>query len=364
MATIEINMHKRFLLAALQQAWLGRGICAPNPSVGAVAVHLGNIIAEAWHQGPGLAHAEQAVLAKLPPSLSQVTLYVTLEPCNHWGRTPPCVDAIIAYGVTTVVYAYKDPNELVAKNNSTLMLTKQGVNVIYYPLEEIEDFYKPYHYWLQTKRPWVVVKIAQSLDGKIAGKKGERVSISNHLCQQFTHKKRLQADAILTTASTINKDDPLLNVRHEVAHPVSKPIVIINNREGVNPKAKIFSTAQHCYLFDKDSKRAENLKLGTLKKEKKISYHTVNSQNNRLDLLEILTFLGELGMHEVWVEAGAELFNALHQLKLVQQTYIYIAPIILGKEAPLFYENDFFNNPHSISWQQMDDNMIASMLWG
>lgn len=97
-------MHEQFLLAALEQAKLGRGFCAPNPSVGAVAVQNGNIIAQAWHRGAGTPHAEQLLLSQIPPQTPGVTLYVTLEPCNHWGKTPPCVDAIINHGIEEVVF--------------------------------------------------------------------------------------------------------------------------------------------------------------------------------------------------------------------------------------------------------------------
>ena len=183
------SMHKEYLLSALEQAKLGRGICAPNPSVGAVAVCQDQILAKAWHPGAGQPHAEQVLLSRMPPLCQDVTLYVTLEPCNHWGRTPPCVDAIIAYGIKRVVYAYADPNPVVSTNNTPKILADHGIEVIHYPLAEIDAFYQSYTHWLATRKPWVTVKIAQSLDGHIAGPKGTRISISNSKCAQFTQKK-------------------------------------------------------------------------------------------------------------------------------------------------------------------------------
>src|SRR3990167_3715293 len=176
-------MHKDFMLAALDLVWLGRGICSPNPSVGAVLVHNQQIIAKAFHPGAGQLHAEQLVLDQLPADgLTNLTLYVTLEPCNHWGRTPPCVDAIINHRIDKVVFAFRDPNPLVVKNNTPHLLEEKGIEVIHYPLPEIDLFYQSYQYWFDTKRPWVTAKIAQSLDGKIGGFNGERLRLSNAEC--------------------------------------------------------------------------------------------------------------------------------------------------------------------------------------
>ena len=133
-------MHEKFLLAALEQAELGQGLCAPNPSVGAVAVQNGNIIAQAWHKGSGTPHAEQLLLAQIAPKTPGVSLYITLEPCTHWGKTPPCVDAIIEHGIEQVFFAYLDPNPLVAQNNSAKKLEAQGIQATHIPLPVIDAF--------------------------------------------------------------------------------------------------------------------------------------------------------------------------------------------------------------------------------
>ena len=151
-------MHKKFLLAALEQARLGQGFCAPNPCVGAVAVQNGIIIAQACHRGAGTPHAEQLLLAQIPPKTPGVSLYISLEPCNHWGRTPPCVDAIINHGIEQVIFAYLDPNPVVAKNNSSERLRAHGIKVTHYPVEEITEFYKSYTQWTLTRKPRVRLK--------------------------------------------------------------------------------------------------------------------------------------------------------------------------------------------------------------
>lgn len=349
-------MHEQFLLAALNQAKLGRGICAPNPSVGAVAVHKGKIIAQTWHRGAGTPHAEQLLLEQLPKNISEITLYVTLEPCNHWGKTPPCVDAIIQYGVKRVVYAYRDPNPIIIANNTPRVLNEHGVEVFHYPLPEIDDFYQSYRYWTLTNKPWVTVKLAQSLDGKIAGAKGARVQLSNALCEAFTHQKRRQCDVILTTARTINQDDPKLNVRLSGVEE-AKPVAIIDSHATVNPEANVFSTAKHCHIY-----HSEQCVPSTIHSNS--TCHAMPATKGLLDLSAVISHLGKLGYHDVWVEAGGALFSALHLAQLVNKTYIYVVPKVLGESAISAYHHaDIFNSACNVSWQTMGDNMIASLDW-
>lgn len=348
-------MHKQFLLAALEQARIGQGRCAPNPSVGAVAVHNNQIIAQTRHGGPGTPHAEPLLLDMLSQPLEDVTLYTSLEPCNHWGRTPPCVDAIIRRGIRRVVCAYRDPNPIVSQNDTPAIFQRHGVEFIHYPLPEIDSFYESYRYWTFTKKPWVTVKIAQTFDGKIAGAHGERISVSNKNCAVFTHQQRLEADVILTTASTVNQDDPLLNVRLSDT-ACSKPVAILDRSAILNPQARIFKSASHCHVYYAEGVSAPKLNNCTA--------HFVPETSGKLDLEAVISHLGTLGYHDVWVEAGAVLFNALHAQKLVNRTYVYLAPMALGQAAtPLYTEGDIFSEAASVGWQLVDDNVIAAFDW-
>lgn len=354
-------MHKQFLLAALEQARLGRGRCAPNPSVGAVAVQYGKIIAQSWHRGAGTPHAEVLLLESLPKNCPDVTLYVTLEPCNHWGRTPPCVDAIIKHGIKKVVYGYSDPNPKVRANNTSALLTERGVIALHYPLPEIDCFYQSYRHWMLTNNPWVTAKIAQTFDGKIGTALGVRTVISNPLCAEFTHKNRLHSDVILTTARTINLDDPLLTVRLS-NQTLAKPVAIIDSHLTLNPKAKVLAQASHCHVYHGD--HLLDVPKLTLQ-QTSCSYHAMPLLNDdRLDLSAIINHLGSLGYHDVWVEAGGELFNALHNAGLVNRTYVYLVPKVLGEAAiPAWRNTDLFHCASSITWQTMGDNMIAQFDW-
>lgn len=348
-------MHKKFLLAALDQARLGQGHCAPNPCVGAVAVQNETIIAQACHSGAGTPHAEQLLLTQIPPKMPGVTLYISLEPCNHWGRTPPCVDAIINHGVEEVVFAYLDPNPVVAKNNSSDKLRAHGIKVTYYPVDEITDFYKSYSHWTLTKMPRVTVKIAQTLNGKIGRAVGERIILSNTQCEEFTHQMRAATDVILTTARTIQLDNPKMNVRlGQQEH--AKPVAIIDRQLGLNQQSIIFSTAAHCHVYHCNEQEISYPANSTL--------HLMPMKNGAMDLDAVICHLGELGYHDVWVEAGGALFSALHQEKLVHRTYLYIVPSILEHDAISAYQQSgIFDREHTISWHAMGDNMIACLDW-
>lgn len=350
-------MHKAFMRVALAQAQLGRGQCAPNPSVGAVVVQQGRVIASAYHLGAGQPHAEYAVLKQIDPGSPDLTLYVTLEPCNHWGRTPPCVDSIIAHGVQHVVYAYADPNPLVAENNTPALLQARGIAVTHCPMPEVDRFYQSYAHWLYTKRPWVTVKMAQSLDAKIAGKEGLRLSISNEECRQLTHQQRLESDVILTTAQTLIRDNPQLNARlGHATHAKSLAILDTHLRLPHTIQAACLAKKVHIYY---DHTQA------VLNPHPDWQYHPMPIQHKRLDLAAVLTHLGQQGYHDVWVEAGAHLFSALHENRLVNRTYWYVAPKHIGAQGLDASAKPIdFKHTKAMTWTVLGDNAVLTIDWG
>ncbi len=349
-------MHEQYLLAALEQAKLGRGRCAPNPSVGAVAVKDGKIIARAWHQGAGSAHAEKLLITQFAAHTPGVTIYVTLEPCNHWGRTPPCTEAIITHGIEKVVYAYSDPNPVVAKNNTPKKLCDSHIGCLLVPVPEIETFYQSYKHWTETGLPRVTAKIAQTLDGKIAGPQGQPRRLSNEACKTFTHQLRRQADLILTSAQTINTDDPQLNVRLD-GHHESKHLAVVDQHLKLNMDACALKLARHTHVF-------HSAAIPSPESRECVSFHPITVRQDHLDLEAILTVLGGLGYHDVFVEAGGGLFSALHKAGLVHRTYIYLVPMTLQTEATSAYPvDDVFQPGARISWLEMKDNMILCLDW-
>lgn len=347
-------MHKQFLLAALEQARIGLGVCAPNPCVGAVAVQNGKIIAQTSHRGAGTPHAEQLLLAQIPPKTPGVSLYISLEPCNHWGRTPPCVEAIINHGgIEHVIFAYADPNPIVAQNNSTAQLRAHGIKVTHYSVDEISKFYESYTHWTLTREPRVTVKMAHTLNGKI-GRADERVMLSNSLCETFTHQMRAATDVILTSARTIRVDNPRLNVRLGTKEQ-AKPVAIIDRQLTLDKGATIFSTAAHCHIYHCEARDVVYTNS---------SLHWVPMLDGGMDLSAVIKHLGELGYHDVWVEAGGAIFSALHHAGLVHRTYLYLVPASLEQNAISAYQqNGIFNRPHTVSWQVMNDNIVACIDW-
>lgn len=348
-------MHEHFMLAALKQAWLGRGQCAPNPAVGAVAVRDDSIIAQAFHSGAGSLHAERKLFESLPMDCRDLTIYVTLEPCNHWGKTPPCLDILIERGVKQVVYGHADPNPIVSQNNTPEQLRKHGIEVIFYPLFEVAHFYRSYDYWIKTKRPWVTVKIAQTFDGKIAGPKGARIQLSNSICSEFTHEHRQHTDVILTTAKTINQDNPMLNARLNGVS-IAKPVAILDRGGRLRCDAHVYKTASRCLIYHGSKHPLSENTPGNV--------YVLPETSLGLDLKALFTHLGGLGFHDVWVEAGSRLFCALHREYLVNTTHIYLVPNVLGDDHLSLYDAfDFFERPHQVSWKALKDNVLGTFEW-
>lgn len=348
-------MHEHFMQLALEEAWRGRGHCSPNPSVGAVAVVGNKIIAKGFHKGVGTAHAERAVLDQIPSYLEGLTLYVTLEPCNHWGRTPPCVNMIIEKKVSQVIYGFKDPNPLVKANDTPGLLERAGISVLYYPLEKISAFYHSYQYWTLRKLPWVTVKNAQSFDGKIAGPQGKPQAISNQACELFTHFHRRHSDLILTTSRTVLADNPRFTARYEGLEE-KKVLGLIDRRLQLTGKERLFQSAKACHIFYEANKPLRQ-------SIPNVDYHPIPLTEAGLDLKGVIECLGELGYHDVWVEGGGSLFSALHEAGLVQRTFLYFSPQLLGENATPLYQGKVFSRQSKVSWQIKEDNVIACLDW-
>jgi diaminohydroxyphosphoribosylaminopyrimidine deaminase / 5-amino-6-(5-phosphoribosylamino)uracil reductase len=283
----------------------------------------------------GAPHAEVAALADLTPEeTAGAQLYITLEPCCHWGKTPPCTDLIIRHKISHVIYGFRDPHPAVAGKGQQILLDA-GINCSHQPLPEIDAFYASYDYWLKTGRPWVTAKLALSLDGCIAGEKGEPMTLTGSAAQQFTHRQRLQSDAILTTARTICRDNPQLNIRLE-NQVTTKPIYVLDRHKEVLPSARIFKTGAPVILLQED-----------------------------ITLREILDKIGKDGIHDLWVEAGGTCFSAFIEAKLVQRAFIYVAPIWLGEQAQRAFKraDDLFVNANSRVWQVLGEDVVCEMRW-
>lgn len=356
-----MNNDNHFLMEALKLAQLRRGYCAPNPSVGAVIVKNNQIISSGYHVAAGQPHAEIIALQSARQDLQDATLYVTLEPCCHWGKTPPCTKAIIESGIKKVIYSYKDPN-LQVSGKGQQELVDAGVECRSFPLQAMQDFYRSYQYWQQNKIPWVTSKLAISLDAKIAAPDGKPISITGLEAQQLTHEWRNRSDAIFTSIRTIINDDPALNVRLE-NQVIAKPLYVVDSNLQLPLKAKILTTAKSITVFHQEG--ISEAKLMTLN-ERGITCHAVSKDHNYLNLQEMLIRIGEDGVHDLWVEAGGKLFNTFIEKGLVHKSLIYIAPKLLGSAAyPAFTgQKNIFAENAQINWYYRGDDCICELNWG
>jgi diaminohydroxyphosphoribosylaminopyrimidine deaminase/5-amino-6-(5-phosphoribosylamino)uracil reductase len=348
-----------YLNQALNLAKIRRGFCSPNPSVGAVITLENKILATGYHLACGSPHAEIDALKKLSMHAPGATIYITLEPCCHWGKTPPCTDALIQAGIKRVVYSYADPNPKVA-GKGVLALQEQGIHCDHVPLPEITAFYASYHHWLQTKTPFITAKIALTLDGKIAGKLGERIQITGQALQEFTHALRKTADAILTTVKTILHDDPQLNARtaNEI---IAKPIYILDSKLDFPQAATLLKTAKSLTLFHATD--ANPIRQQALI-EQGIRCIAIDKNKDGLDLKQVIHLIGQDGIHDLWIEAGGKCFSAFATQQLLQRAFIYIAPRCLG-EGQAAFENNFSLNLTNtkIHWQQFGNDVLCDIHW-
>lgn len=318
---------------ALELAQKGRGRTSPNPMVGAVIVKNNKILGKGYHKRAGLEHAEIAALKKAGSKARGATLYVNLEPCGHFGKTPPCAGAIIKSGVKKVVAAMKDPNP-VNNGRGFKRLKEAGIRIISGILEqEAKQLNTIFVKYITTGRPFVIVKAAQSLDGKIATRTGESKWISSAESRKFVRELRKQVDAVMVGANTVVKDDPLLTVtsdKLQVASKRKRPIKII-----VDTALKIPFSAR---IFSKDSPAKVILATTQKALKKKIAQFErigcevliLNEKNGRVDLSQLMRELGKREVTSVLVEGGGELIGGLVEERLVDKFLFFISPKIIG----------------------------------
>lgn len=351
-------MTEKFLYQALKLAQSRRGFCAPNPSVGSIVVKNGQVIATGCHWKAGSAHAEQAALAKLGEKARGASLYVTLEPCCHWGKTPPCTDIIIKSGIKNVFIGMIDPNPIVC-GKAIARLEREGIACQLIQLAEIKDFYQSYNYSLKNNRPWLTAKLALSLDLKIAGENGHQVQITGKELMAYTHLRRQQSDAILTSAKTLNQDNPQLNVRIGETI-IKKPIYVLASKTELAQGLNIYQTAEKLTLFHGSKVSARYLQQ---LQDRGVDCIEVNETGDGLDLQQILNVIGEQGVHDLWLEAGGKVFTAFLNQHLINTALLYIAPKILGEKACPAFEHSpwLLGDGKAYHWQEFGKDVMCQI---
>ena len=319
----------QFMARALKLASRSLYITDPNPRVGCVIVSEGEILTEGWTQKAGHAHAEAHAISRASSNLSGATVYVTLEPCSHFGKTPPCCDALINCAVSRVVVAVADPNPRV--NGEGLTKLKQaGIQVeLGLMASQAREINKGFFSLHERFRPWVRVKTAASLDGKTAMASGESQWITSSNARMDGHKFRAQSSAILTGINTILEDDPSLTVRLEGIE--RQPLRVILDSNLQTPlQAKLFDKGGDVLILtclNSDDEKAVELK------KKGANVLQIEAQGGRVNLEKVMETLAVLAINEVHVEAGKTLTGQLISQNLADELVLYLAPTLLGDEA-------------------------------
>ncbi|MDO8536513.1 MAG: bifunctional diaminohydroxyphosphoribosylaminopyrimidine deaminase/5-amino-6-(5-phosphoribosylamino)uracil reductase RibD [Candidatus Omnitrophota bacterium] len=312
----------KYMSLAISLAKKAEGMTSPNPIVGAILVKDGRIVGRGYHKKAGLPHAEVNALRHAGAKAKGATLYVTLEPCCHFGRTPPCTDAIIKSGVRNVVIAMIDPNPI---NNGAGVrkLNRHGIKTSVGILSgDARAMNRPYIKFITEGLPFVTVKIAQSLDGKIATRTGDSKWISSEDSRSYVQELRRMADAVMVGANTVRKDDPLLLSRSSRG---KQPVrVIISGRSGLPSGAKVFTNS---------------------KKFPVIVARPDGHSGKKVNLKELLRRLAKRNITNILVEGGGELVAGLVKRGLVDRFLVFVAPkIIGGRNAKTAVEGDGIEN--------------------
>ena len=346
-----------YMRQALALAAKRRGFCAPNPAVGALVCHGDQIVGKGYHHAAGTDHAEVMALKEAGAKTSGATMYVTLEPCGHWGRTPPCVEAVIKAGIVELYYAHADPNPVVKEHDGLQRLRMAGISCYHLPMDEVDVFYQSYAFVLSHKRPWVTTKLAMSLDAKFAGPGGRPVAITSDVAQRCTHERRLFSDVILTSVNTILADDPLLNVRLPGCCK-AKPLAVIDTHARMPLKAKCLRSASSMTLFYVHAATERLAKLADMG----ITCVQTPAAPQGVDLAFVMAYLGRYA-HDVWVESGPVLQQALSAGGWVATHLRYIAPRMLGSQATPIPDviADLGRTPVSTAWRPVGQDSCCQM---
>jgi diaminohydroxyphosphoribosylaminopyrimidine deaminase/5-amino-6-(5-phosphoribosylamino)uracil reductase len=319
-----------FMSRALQIAERGRDTASPNPNVGCVIARDGRILGEGWHARAGEAHAEARALASLTEAAEGATVYVTLEPCAHHGRTPPCAEALVKARVARVVAALEDPNPHV-QGGGARRLREAGIAVELGLLAAAaEETHRGYLHRMRTGRPWMRLKAAASLDGRTALADGTSRWITSEAARRDVHALRARSCAVLTGIGTVLADDPELTVRH-VRCTRQPRRVLLDHRLEIRSNARILQ-GEPPLIFMVDGPDLRRRELQALGAEVAV-VPADPAKPGKADLAALARELGARGFNEVTVETGAKLNGSLLAAGVVDEIVLYLAPKILGDSA-------------------------------
>lgn len=312
---------------ALALARLGEGLVEPNPMVGCVIVRDGAMLAEGWHRRYGDLHAERDAMAKMSVDGSGSTVYVTLEPCSHFGKQPPCVDALLSLKPARVVVGAEDPNPIVA-GNGIKRLTEAGIQVEVGCLgRQATELIRPFISLMKSQRPWVIAKWAMTLDGCVATRSGDSRWISNERSRAVVHQIRGRCDAIVVGIGTVRADDPLLTARPTTARLLHR--VVLDSKATLEVDSQLVRTIDQAPLIVVCDENASPDSVERLKRAG-VTIWALPTANRSDRVKQIVKRMGELKWTNVLVEGGGQVLGAFADADLIDEVHTFIAPKFLG----------------------------------
>ncbi|MBN2245765.1 MAG: bifunctional diaminohydroxyphosphoribosylaminopyrimidine deaminase/5-amino-6-(5-phosphoribosylamino)uracil reductase RibD [Candidatus Aminicenantes bacterium] len=355
---------KAYIEMAYGLAEKAKGWTSPNPCVGAVIVKDGKIAGAGYHERPGLPHAEIIALNQAGSKARNATAYFTLEPCTHWGKTPPCVDTVLRSGLKRIVVSSYDPNPLVYKKGIE-KIKAAGIELSLGLLQEKnKKLNETYFKYITKKIPFVTVKAALSLDGKTATRTFDSQWISSQETRDYIHLLRGEYDSIATGINTILKDDPRLTVRHPNWEGKAITRIVLDSHLRFPLQAKLLSTLSEGKILIFTLNEAKSAKADALRKQG-AEIIPIPSDTGRIELETVLKQLGERGISSLLVEGGSALQTSFLDNKLVDKVILTISPkLIGGQDAAVFYHGqgaDFIKDAHelkNISVFQIGDDIL------
>ncbi|MDL2231549.1 bifunctional diaminohydroxyphosphoribosylaminopyrimidine deaminase/5-amino-6-(5-phosphoribosylamino)uracil reductase RibD [Porphyromonadaceae bacterium OttesenSCG-928-L07] len=317
-----------YMRLAMELAENGKGFVNPNPLVGALIVKDGRIIGRGWHEYYGGLHAERNAFKNCTESAEGATMYVTLEPCCHYGKTPPCTEAIVENKIAKVVVGLKDPNPRVAGKGIEI-LRQAGIEVITGIEEDsLRKQNRIFLKYITTGRPWVVMKTAMTLDGKIAATTGDSKWVSGEESRHLVQKMRSEYMGIMVGINTVRLDDPMLNSRLEgnVRQPVR---IVVDSKASISAESKLLQSANEYKTIIVHTEQADSDRLAMIKS---LGAETLLCDTNagQVDIEDMLGKLGKQGIDSILLEGGGELNYSFIRTRMVDEVNAFIAPKYIG----------------------------------
>lgn len=348
-----------FMEQALELARLGYGLTSPNPMVGAVVVKDGKVVGKGYHKKAGEPHAEVNALNEAGKLARGSTLYVNLEPCCFQGRTPPCTSAIIEAGISQVFCSLKDPNPLVSgKGIESLKIA--GVEVrVGILAEEARRLNETYLKYISTRTPFVLLKVASTLDGRIAASNGTSKWISSEESRSYGHWLRNGVDAVMVGAGTVLKDDPQLTVR--LVEKVKDPKrIVLDGDLSVPLEAKVFKDGGATIVA---TKRNSNLEKRRLLKDKGVEVWTVaQDSQGRVDIGKVVSEAGRKEITSIMIEGGNQVYSSALKAGVVDKIVVFLSPKILGDGTPSFSSLGVKGIDEAVGLKELDVKRVGEDL--